>query len=125
MDHEVFKRAGAGRVICSAVAWLEVAMLRAIICAVAVIATTTVAAAGDPSFRGSSAYRPSQPTILNQVLRGRQTILNQVLRGNPTILRQVLDGRLEIRSPLWAAKNHWRLSLIQSYPPRWQHISWP
>ena len=100
-------------------------MLRAIICAVAVAATATVAAAGDSSFRRSSAYRPSQPTILNQVLRGRQTILNRVLRGNPTILRQVRDRTLETDSPLLAANKHWRLSLIQSYPFRWQQISWP
>ncbi len=100
-------------------------MLRAIICAAAVIATTTVAAAGDPSFRRSSAYRPGNPTILNQVLRGRQTILNQVLRGNPTILRRVLDGRIALGSPPLAAKTHWRGSLIASYPARWQQISWP
>ncbi len=100
-------------------------MLRAMICTVAVIAMTAAAAADGPPFRRSFEYRPSNPTILNQVLHGRQTILNQVLHGNPTILRQVLDGRLAIRSPLLARKKHWRLSLIRSCPSRWHQISWP
>ena len=59
-------RADADLVIGSIASCREVPMLGMLIGTGAVIAMTTAAAADDPSFHESVAYRPSSPTILTQ-----------------------------------------------------------